>query len=384
MQEKRRTERDGLALLQLPVLKFSKRLERTFMRTTMKDIAKECGVSVSAVSLVLSGKAKKGRISESKMEEIRQTARRMNYYLNSAASDLARGQSRVISMVINDIRNSHIAELDIAISRVLQNHGYSVVNYILHDQKEEDQEELVRRIAAGNICALIWAKPFEPSKVQENKRLYEIVDSLGIPVITMDAYDFKSDGMNICYDYEKAGYLAVNYLIGCGHRRIGCIAGNQEYKVTRDRMIGYRQALKEAGISFDEKLVYSGDYTMESGSQALSYLMGQHVTAIFAMNDEMAFGVYRSARSYGIRIPEDLSVVGCDNVPFAEVLETPLTTVGEPTEQMGIYIGEQLCEAIEKHPASMRNQEGKQRRTVYYQPDLYVRGSVKKIQSSEA
>src|SRR5699024_10119502 len=106
---------------------------------------------------------------------------------------LARGQSRVISMVINDIRNSHIAELDIAISRVLQNHGYSVVNYILHDQKEEDQEELVRRIAAGNICALIWAKPFEPSKVQENKRLYEIVDSLGIPVITMDAYDFKSD-----------------------------------------------------------------------------------------------------------------------------------------------------------------------------------------------
>ena len=96
------------------------------------------------------------------MEEIRQTARRMNYYLNSAASDLARGQSRVIGMVINDIRNSHIAELDIAISRVLQTHGYSVVNHILHDQKEEEQEELVQRIAAGNLCALIWAKPFEP------------------------------------------------------------------------------------------------------------------------------------------------------------------------------------------------------------------------------
>lgn len=351
------------------------------MRTTMKDIARECGVSVSAVSLALSGKAKKGRISEAKKEEILQTARRMNYYLNSAASDLARGQSRVIGMVINDIRNSHIAELDIAISQVLQNRGYSVVNHILYDQHKEEEEQLIRQIAAGNLCALIWAKPYEPDRTAENQRLYEIIDSLGIPVVTMDGYEFKSDGLNICYDYEKAGYLAVNYLIGCGHRRIGCIAGNQGYLVTRNRLTGYRSALEEAGIEYDEKLIYSGDYTMESGSQALSYLMGQHVTAIFAMNDVMAFGVYRSARNYGIRIPEDLSVIGCDNVPFAEVLETPLTTVGGPTEQMGIYIGEQLCRAIEEHPASMQNREGKKRKTVFYQPDLYVRGSVKKIQT---
>lgn len=349
------------------------------MRTTMKDIAKECGVSVATVSIALSGKVKKGRISESKLEEIQQTAHRLNYYLNSTASNLARGQSRTIGMVIKDIRNSHIAELDIAISKVLQNRGYSVVNHILHDQNKEEQEVLIRRIAAENICALIWAKPFEPAKMKENQQLYEIVDSLDIPVITMDAYEFKSDGINICFDYEKAGYLAVNYLIGCGHKRIGCITGNQEYRVTQDRLDGYCRALKEAGIEYDDKLVYRGDYTMESGSQALSYLMGQHVTAIFAMNDEMAFGVYRSARNYGIHIPEDLSVIACDNVPFAEVLEAPLTTVGVPAEQMGIYIGEQLCRAIEERPESMKNAGERARKTVYYQPDLYVRGSVKKL-----
>lgn len=348
------------------------------MRTTMKDIAKACNVSVAAVSIALSGNAKKGRISEGKLEEIRQTARRMNYYPNSVASNLAKGMSRTIGVVINDIRNSHIAELDVAISEVLQRRGYSVVNHIFNAKDGKSQEELIRHVASENICALIWAKPFEPGREEENRRLYEIVDSFGIPVITMDAYEFRSDGVNICYDYEKAGYLAVSYLISCGHQRIGCITGYQGYRVTKDRLAGYQNALEEAGIAYDEKLIFHGDYTMDSGSHALSYLMGQHVTAIFAMNDEMAFGVYRSARNYGVRIPEDLSVIGCDNVPFAEVLEVPLTTVGVPAVQMGILIGEQVCRAVEERPADMRSESGEKRKTIYYQPDLYVRGSVRK------
>lgn len=108
------------------------------MRTTMKDIARECKVSVATVSIALSGSAKKGRISESKLEEIRQTARRLNYFPNSSASNLARGRSQTIGVVINDIRNSHIAELDTAISEVLQERGYSVVNHIFMIKMRED------------------------------------------------------------------------------------------------------------------------------------------------------------------------------------------------------------------------------------------------------
>ena len=352
------------------------------MRTTMKDIARECKVSVATVSIALSGSAKKGRISESKLEEIRQTARRLNYFPNSSASNLARGRSQTIGVVINDIRNSHIAELDTAISEVLQERGYSVVNHIFNDKNEGRLDELIRRIASENLCALVWAKSMEPGKTEENRLLYETVDSLCIPVFTMDGYGFQSDGLNICFDYEKAGYEATSYLAGCGHRRIGCIAGNPEYRVTQERLLGYRRALEEAGIPWEKKLVAGGDYTLESGSQALSYLLGQHVTAIFAMNDEMAFGVYRSARSYGIRIPEDLSVVGCDNVPFDDVLEVPLTTVGVPAGEMGRFIGEQICRAVEEQPEEMKNTGGT-RKTIYYQPDLYVRGSVRRIMEQE-
>ncbi|MFR7718904.1 MAG: LacI family DNA-binding transcriptional regulator, partial [Lachnospiraceae bacterium] len=200
----------------------------------MKDIARECKVSVATVSIALSGSAKKGRISESKLEEIRQTARRLNYFPNSSASNLARGRSQTIGVVINDIRNSHIAELDTAISEVLQERGYSVVNHIFNDKNEGRLDELIRRIASENLCALVWAKSMEPGKTEENRLLYEIVDSLGIPVFTMDGYGFQSDGLNICFDYEKAGYEATSYLAGCGHRRIGCIAGNPEYRVTQE------------------------------------------------------------------------------------------------------------------------------------------------------
>ena len=127
---------------------------------------------------------------------------------------------------MNDIRNSHIAAVDMAISEVLQERGYSVVNHIFNDKNEGKLDELIRRIASENLCALVWAKSLEPEKMEENELLYQTVDSLGIPVITMDGYEFRSDGLNICFDYEKAGYEATSYLLGCGHKRIGCIAGN--------------------------------------------------------------------------------------------------------------------------------------------------------------
>ena len=346
----------------------------------MKDIAAACHVSVAAVSIVLSGNVKKGRISEAKKQEILDTARKLNYYPNSAASNLAKGSSRTVGIVINDIRNSHIAEIDTSISRKLQEKGFSVSIYLLDEQKEKDPQELIRQLASRNLCALVWAKSYEPQAEAANRRFREVIDALGIPVITMDIYDFRSEGVNICFDYEMAGYDAVRYLIECGHRRIGVISGIPTYQVTMDRLKGCRRAHEEAGLNFEPELIFEGDYTMESGSRALSYLMGQHVTAIFAMNDEMAFGVYRSARIYGIRIPGDLSVIGCDNVPFDEVLEVPLTTVGVPAREMGNFIGEQVCRAVEEHPEDMKNDGINPRRTIYYKPNLYVRGSVRKIE----
>lgn len=203
-----------------------------------------------------------------------------------------------------------------------------------------------------------------------------IIDPLGIPVFSSDTSEFQSPGIDICCDYRKAAFLAVQYLISQGHTRIGCISGTPSFKVTQNRIDGYRDALSAAGIPFDESLICNGDYSLSSGREALPYLLGQHVTAIFSMNDEMAFGVYQEARNYGVRIPDALSIIGCDNVPFDNVLEVPLSSAGTATREMGQFIGREVCSALDKISRSGLESLG-ERRTVYYEPNLYLRGSVR-------
>lgn len=346
------------------------------MRVTISDIAHACGVSAATVSLALSGK--KTRISEETAERIRETAKKMHYFPNMMASNLARRQSESIGIVINDLRNTHIAELYMAISSVIQSRGYFPVCHVLNGKTPQEQKNLTRHIAMENLCSLIWAKPYEEQKKEENEAIYAIIDQLEIPVFTMDNYEFKAPGLNICCDYYKAAYMAVQYLISQGHRRIGCIAGTPGFKVTQDRIDGYKKALDEGGIPYDEKLMWYGDYSMQSGKDALPYLLGQRVSAIFSMNDEMAFGVYQSSRTYGLTIPDAFSIIGCDNVMFDDVLEVPLSTVSASTGDMGKYIGNSVCDAIVKASKDGLASLGK-RRNVYYEPNLYLRGSVRKI-----
>lgn len=348
--------------------------EDSIMRTTIKDIARECGVSTATVSLALSGR--KTKISEKTCKKIRETAERMNYYPNIMASSLARHKSQSVGIVINDLRNTHIAALFMSISSVLQNAGFFPVCHILNENDPEMYEMLVRRIASENLCALIWGKPYEPSLTEMNKKVCRIVDTLGIPIFSTDNSEFKSPGINICCDYRKAAFLAVQYLISQGHTRIGCIAGYPSFQVTQDRIDGYRDALTQAGLSYDPNLIYYGDYSLSGGRAALPYLLGQQVSAIFSMNDEMAFGVYQEARNYGLKIPDALSVIGCDNVPFDNVLEVPLSTVGTPTDEMGRFIGQEVCRSIDLIDSDGPDALG-ERRTVYYEPNLYLRGSVR-------
>ena len=255
-----------------------------------------------------------------------------------------------------------------AINRELSGKGYSLLSHILEDQTRDSSLKLIRQIASENVAVLIWAKPLEADNAEGLMSLRKNVEGLGIPVITMDDYGFDCPGVDVCFDYRQGGFLATEHLLELGHRKIGCLAGDRSFQVTQERIEGYRQALEKFGVPYDEKLVCYGDYTMESGYEAFSYLMGQRVSAIFSSNDEMAFGIYRAARNYGIRIPADISLVGFDNVPFADIMEAPLTTVRVPSVEMGSFIGRTAMELLSEA------QEG-ERKKILYKPDLLRRGS---------
>lgn len=341
------------------------------MKTTIKDIARVCKVSTATVSLALSDKP--SRVSRETKERILKMAKQMNYWPNQVAVSLATKHSRLIGLIINDLRNTHISLLFMAIDQEVQKKGYSLICHVW-DEEDRSGQQIARKLFSANVEGIIWAKPYADYQGEENNPPQEFLDQMGVPVITMDDYSLSCEGMDVCFDYRKGGYLAVKHLLECGHERIGCVTGPPQFKVTKERLEGYRRALEEEAIPFDEKLVYYGDFTMESGRNSLSYLLGQKATAIFSFNDEMAFGIYQSARNYGIRIPDGLSLVGFDNVPFADVMDVPLTTIDVPIEEMGHLIGLEMVNIIEGE-----NKEGPvNRKSILYEPNLFLRGSTKK------
>ena len=340
------------------------------MRTTIKDIARECGISVSAVSLALSDKP--NRISSATRQKVLEAAARLNYQPNPAALSLVNRKSKTIGIVLSDMRNTHIASLFMAINKKIEGKGYSMACHILDDQEENSDKEILDLIASENVAGLIWAKPLLQGREAEQENFGKRVDRLEVPVITMDACLFSCPGLDVCFDYENGAYLATRHLLESGHKRVGALAGKSGYRVTHETIKGYRRALEEYGIGYEKELVHYGDYTMESGYEAMPYLMGQNVTAVFSFNDEMAFGLYRAARIYGVRIPKDLSIIGFDNVPFADVMEIPLSTIRVPIVEMGEFIGEKMLEFLENPGLTTREQ-------VIYKPDLLLRASTAKI-----
>lgn len=340
------------------------------MGITIKDIARECGVSVATVSMALSEKPT--RVSERTRMKVREVARKYNYRPNNAAVSLANKKSRLIGIVFNDLRNTHISSLFMAINSVLEKSGYSLVCHIIEDEQNVNPD-LVRDIMADNIAALIWAKSLEIEMNESAKSVKEAINGLQIPIITMDQYDFTCRGVDVLFDYKKGAYMATRHLIECGHRRVGCVAGEKNFYVTQQRIEGYREALEENGISYDPDLLFYGDYTMKSGYEAFPYIMGQKVSAIFSMNDEMAFGIYRAARLYGVSIPEDISIIGFDNVPFSDVMQIPLTTIGVPVEEMGRFMGERVIDMINDKELYLKREK------VWYLPRLLVRASTRSL-----
>ncbi len=336
------------------------------MNTTIKDIAIECGVSTATVSLALSGK--KGRVSAETADRVLEAAARLQYTPNRAAVSLATKRTKLVGVLMSDLRNAHIAELFMAIEEVLQGNGYTLICHVL-DGRTVDTGRISSELIGLGVEGILYAQPIFLDQDEGIYRMRAFLDNAGVPIICNDDVGLTCAGKDVMFDFYRAGYLATRHLIECGHRVIGCISGPANYRVSEQRLRGYCDALSESGIPFEPRLVFYGDYATAGAEPALSYLLGQKATAIFSFNDEMAFAIYRSAHQYGLSIPQDISVIGCDNVPFCNVLEVPLSTVHVPATEMGREMAESLIAAIEE-PGS------RERTRHIHAPALMLRGSV--------
>jgi len=298
-------------------------------RVSIKDIAKAAGVSHSTVSRALSD----SRLVKTETKtRIQSLAREMGYSPDAWARSLVMRQTRTVGLVVTTFADPFIAEVVQGIESTAYEHGYTV---ILASSNSEPTRELaaVEMLRSKRVDGVIVTSSRVGALYQQH------LERIGVPVVLLNSHSEQSGRytFSVTVDNQHGGYLATQHLIELGHRRIAYVTGPADTSSSQGRLDGYRQALANAGIAFDPDLVVTGTGRAEAGEQAFLKLMAlvERPSAVFCYNDVTAIGLLRAAREANLFIPQDLSVVGFDDIPFASCMYPSLTTIAQPKFEMG-------------------------------------------------
>ena len=313
-------------------------------RVTLDDIATKAGVSVATVSKVVNGK---NDVAPGTRERVEQAMEQLGYFQTSPHS---KPTSKLIEMAFQHFDNSWTINLMQGIFIPTQPQGIRTVLSLLGDTTDIDTawvEEVAARRPLGVIVS--FSKP--------SASLAKRLASRHVPCVFIDPWGNPMSGtMSVQADNWSGGMFATRHLLELGHRRIATITGPDNAMCASARLDGYRAALREAGIDFDPQLVRSGRFKVEDGEAlALDVLQTpKRPTAIFAQSDFIAMGVYRAARTLGLRIPEDLSVVGFDDIQTVGYMGPALTTIHQPLTEMAQTAAQMILDVHAKRPIHER------------------------------
>jgi LacI family transcriptional regulator len=312
----------------------------TMTHVTIKDVARRAGVSVATVSCVLN---KTRWVSPELTERVLAAVEETGYYPDGNARGLRSKRTATIGLIVPDNANPFFAEIAKGVEDAGFAAGFSV---ILCNSNAMLERELayIDLLLSKRVDGVIFA-PTTPS-IEPARRMVD----LGIPVVVFyrQAGDLDLDSLRI--DNQAAGYMVTHHLIELGHCDIACIRPLSTETASGRRVDGYLQALAEAGQEAHPDLMPQGDNRMSGGERAAAALLaaGRPFSAIFAANDAMAIGAIRVLRDAGLRVPEDVSVAGFDDIALARYSEPPLTTVAQPRQEAGALAVQRILERIEK------------------------------------
>ncbi|HDM69953.1 MAG TPA: LacI family transcriptional regulator [Thermotogales bacterium] len=308
-------------------------------RVTLKMIAKFAGVSTATVSRVLNNSRKVNPEIARKVIEI---ANNLNYRPNEVARGLVKGKIKTFGVVVPDIDNPFFSKICKAIQNTVRKEGYSVFLYNT-DGKAEREKEIIENLIQQLIEGVFMIAPR-----MNSKEILDLSKEYGFYPVIVDSRVENVMLSAVWVDNVTAFIQATEFLIEIGHRRIGFVAGPLNVANSRDRLKGYLLALENNVIEKDDSLIYEGDFMISSGYKAAEYFLGlsNPPTAILCSNDLMAIGVLRCLHDRDIRIPEQISVVGCDDIDVTASLYPPLTTVKQPIYEMGEIAAKMMLKYI--------------------------------------
>lgn len=331
------------------------------MMVGLKDVARRAGVSVSTVSRVLTGSP---LVNAETRERVQAAMDALEYRPNRVARRLRgdSGQASLIGLIVPDIQNPFFAEVARGVEGVAQAHGYMVFvgNSDEDGAVERRYLELMRAERVDGV--ILPASSDIAATVTEMARR-------GLPVVCVDRRLPRAALDTVIADNVEGAYQAVSHLIAVGHRRIGFIGGRPQLSTTQERLEGYRRALAEHGLPHDEALVRAGDSRQAGGrAMAAALLAGpERPTALLVGNNLMTLGALETIHALGLRIPDDVAIVGYDDMPWALAFNPPLTAVRQPGQELGRRAAELLIARIADPSRSTT--------LVTLQPELVVRQS---------
>lgn len=306
----------------------------------MKQVADRAGVSTSTVSHVIN---KTRAVSEDVRMRVLAVIDEMGYIPNAMARSLKNDKTRTIGVSVPDNTHAAMAELLRGIEDAAFAVGY---NIMLCNGYEDPQRQVahLRSLIEKRIDGLVLVA----GAARANEELAALLASDRVPVVLADHPVAGVDTDFIGLDHEATGYLATRHLIDLGHRRIACVAGRVQEPSGQERLAGYRRALAEAGLALDPGLLVHGSPDCQGGHDAARSLLGLALppSALFACNDLMALGALCAAREAGVAVPGALSVVGGDDLGVAAFAMPRLTTVAQPSHEMGRRLTELLLQRI--------------------------------------
>lgn len=299
------------------------------MPVNLKDIAKLARVSTATVSRVLNDKAR-GNMRQETYERIKRIIRDTGYTPHALASGLRRGLSKVVGLIIPDNVNPYYAQLGKSVENECFKHGY--LTLICNTNSDVNRERYYMKHLTGQRVSgiLLCSTGLSGSEIKS-------LVHQRIKVILLDEELNDYEGDVVVGDDFRGGYIGVRYLFGLGHGKILVITGLDALSSTRNRLGGFLKFIREQGKAFNPKLRFEGNYTIESGYQAVNRALrrGLDFSAIFCFNDLMAIGAIKALVANKIRVPEDISVLGYDNIFIDELVKPCVTTVATPLEELG-------------------------------------------------
>lgn len=333
------------------------------MRVSIKDIAKQAGVSHSTVSRAL---AEHPLIPEPTRRRIQLLARKLHYTPNAIARGLVTQRTRAIGVIVTSIADPFVAEVTRGIEQVAGDHRYRVFLGTSHNDPAREVN-LVQAMREWHVDGVIVAS----SRVGS---IYKsLLKEIGVPIVLINNQHAGPYLHSVTVDDSHGAILATRYLISQGHRVIAHIRGPADHLASQKRLAGYRRALLNAGIEFDASLIAQGDGSADTRDH-VPELLGHtpRPTAIFCYNDMTAIGTLAALKQHAIHVPNDISLVGYDDIHFARYVDPPLTTIRQPKDEMGQLATRMLLDLV----------DGRKAENVVLPGELIVRQSTRPIKAA--